>query len=87
MHLHFQPPNLLSGALAHEIADAARELACRIELGEFDDLDEPQLAELRALSDMMDHWAAAALAMEARLALLPYTLTDAGGTASLAICN
>jgi len=85
--LQFQPPNPLCGALAREIADAARELACRIDLGEFDDLDKSQMDELRVLSDMMLHWAAVAQAMEARLAVLPYTLTDTGGTTSLAICN
>ena len=53
--------------LSRDIADAAGELACRIDLGEFDDLDETQMHALRALSDTMAHWAALAQALEERL--------------------
>lgn len=53
--------------LSREIADAAGELACRIDLGEFDDLDETQMYDLRALSDTMGHWAALAQTLEERL--------------------
>lgn len=62
-NLPLTPPTSLS----HEIADAAGELACRIELGEFDDLDEEQMAELRTLATLMAHWAAHAQAMEHHL--------------------
>jgi hypothetical protein len=54
-------------ALSRDIADAAGELACRIDLGEFDDLDEAQMVDLRALSDTMAHWAALAQTLEDRL--------------------
>jgi hypothetical protein len=53
--------------LSREIADAAGELACRIDMGEFDDLDEAQMLDLRALSDTMGHWAALAQTLEERL--------------------
>jgi len=53
--------------LSREIADAAAELAARIDLGEFDDLDEGQLLDLRALSDTMAHWAILAQALEGRI--------------------
>lgn len=53
--------------LSREIADAAGELACRIDMGEFDDLDEAQMLDLRALSGTMAHWAALAQALEDRL--------------------
>jgi hypothetical protein len=54
-------------ALSREIADAAGELACRIDMGEFDDLDEVQMVDLRALSDTMAHWATLAQTLEDRL--------------------
>jgi len=60
-------PRTTSSSLSHEIADAASELACRIELGEFDDLDEEQMAELRTLATLMAHWATHAQAMEQHL--------------------
>ncbi len=67
-----QPPRLLAlPMLSREIADAAGELATRIELGEFDDLDEPQMAELCELADLMRNWATMARQMEQRLALIP----------------
>jgi len=53
--------------LSQEMADAAGELATRIALGEFDDLDEGQMSDLRALSEAMEQWAAMAQAMEERL--------------------
>lgn len=53
--------------LSREIADAASELAARIDLGEFDDLDDGQLLDLRALSDTMAHWAILAQALEGRI--------------------
>lgn len=61
-------PLALAGidTLSREIADAAGELACRIDLGEFDDLDEAQMVDLRTLSDTMTHWAALAQTLEER---------------------
>lgn len=50
--------------LSREIAEAARDLANRIELGEFDDLDEAALTDLRGLSQMMTYWATLAQALE-----------------------
>lgn len=50
--------------LSHELCDAAAELACRIELGEYDDLDETQMSDLCALANMMASWAAHAQALE-----------------------
>ena len=57
--------------LSQEMFDAAGELASRIELGEFDDLDEGQMSDLRALSEAMEQWAAKASTMEERLLLMP----------------
>lgn len=57
-------------AISGEISDAASELACRIGLGEFDDLGEAEINELRGLSEAMSHWAAMAQAMEERLATI-----------------
>lgn len=50
--------------LSREIAEAARDLANRIEFGEFDDLDDGALTDLRALSQMMTYWASLAHALE-----------------------
>jgi CheY-specific phosphatase CheX len=60
------PINTLLHALplSHELQDAAAELACRIEHGEFDDLDEMQMADLKALSNMLAHWSCRAQALE-----------------------
>jgi hypothetical protein len=76
------PPSPLS----HEIADAAGELACRIELGEFDDLDEEQMAELRTLATLMAYWATHAQAMEERLVPRPGDAADARRP-GIAQCN
>lgn len=74
--------------LSREIADAAGELATRIELGEFDDLDEPEMAELCELADLMRSWAHLARQMEQRLALVPGAVPATGiSPAALAICN
>ena len=62
-------------ALSREIADAAGDLAFRINLGDFDDLDEAQMADLRMLSDMMAQWAQAARALEKSLAIKPGTIS------------
>jgi hypothetical protein len=78
-------PPTPAARLSHEIADAAGELACRIELGEFDDLDEAQMAELRTLAALMAHWAAHALAMEQRL--IPAGGAAAGCPPGVAYCN
>ena len=75
------PPAVLS----REIADAAEELACRIDHGEFDDLDEGQMADLRMLSAQMAHWAEHAQAIEERLALAQGTVT--ASRPSIAFCN
>jgi hypothetical protein len=73
-------------SLSHEIADAAGELACRIELGEFDDLDEEQMAELRTLATLMANWAAHAQAMEKRL-ILGDGAANLPGRPGVAQCN
>jgi hypothetical protein len=75
------PPAVLS----REIADAADELACRIDHGEFDDLDEGQMADLRMLSTQMAQWAEYAQAIEERLALAHGTVT--ASHPSIAFCN
>ncbi len=62
--------------LSREIADAAEELACRIDLGEFDDLEDTQMADLRMLSSLMAQWAEHAQAIEQR-ATLPHGTTVA----------
>lgn len=54
--------------LSQEIADAAEELSCRIAHGEFDGLEDCQMADLRMLSALMAQWAGHAQAIEARLA-------------------
>lgn len=59
-----EPNDFTSQNLSLEIAEAARDLANRINLGEFDDLDEGALADLRGLSEMMAHWATVAHALE-----------------------
>lgn len=79
------PPR--SEALSTEIVDAAGELACRIELGEFDDLDEAEMNELVALSDMMEHWAAMAQMLESRLVQAGQGELGLTHARSLAICN
>lgn len=63
-------------SLSREIADAARDLANRINLGEFDDLDEGPMLDLRCLSEMMEHWAGVAQALQERLSLSRSTLSD-----------
>ncbi len=65
-----------STELSREITDAARDLAQRIDLGEFDDLDDGPMLDLRCLSEMMDHWAAVAHTLEQRLSLSRATLSD-----------
>jgi hypothetical protein len=50
--------------LSRELKDAADELACRIEHGEFDDLDEMQMADLKGLATMLSRWATRARALE-----------------------
>ncbi len=67
-------------SLSREIADAARDLANRISFGEFDDLDEGPLMDLRYLSDMMEYWATVAQALEERLSLSRGTQSGLGGT-------
>ncbi len=74
------------GKLSHEIADAAKELACRITLGEFDDLDDTQMSELRTLAALMALWASHAQAMEQRLNLAPNPSDPPGGR-GIAYCN
>ena len=64
--------------LSREISDAARDLANRIDLGEFDDLDDGPMADLRFLSDMMEHWAAVTQALEERLSFARGTLSNLG---------
>ena len=77
----FPPPALLS----REMADAAEELACRIEHGEFDDLEDTQMADLRMLSALMAQWAEHAQAMEQRLAIAHGSVTAA--QRPIAFCN
>lgn len=72
-------------ALSQEIADAAEELACRIECGEFDDLDEPQMADLRMLSALMAQWAGHAQALEQRAAPVGSHVT--APRSEVAFCN
>ena len=71
--------------LSSEIADAAEELASRIGLGEFDDLDDIQMDELRSLSILMTHWAQHARAIEHRLAKSQGCPVASGR--GIAICN
>ena len=73
--------------LGSEIADAARELATRINLGEFDDLDEGPMMDLRSLSNMMEHWATVAQALQERLTLTRDTRSGPDGTRLAAIRN
>lgn len=81
------PPSALTppAALSREIADAADELACRIDLGEFDDLDDGQMSELRMLSTLMAQWAEHAQAIEERIALAQGNVTAPRG--GVAFCN
>lgn len=58
--------------LSRELKDAADELACRIEHGEFDDLDEMQMADIKGLATMLSRWATRASALE-------HTAPDAPG--------
>jgi|GEM_PF-3762622 len=74
------------GRLSHEIADAANELACRVDLGEFDDLDDTQMSELRTLAAQMALWATHSLAMEQRLNLAPNPSAPPEGR-RIAYCN
>lgn len=53
-----------TSALSRELQDAAAELACRLEHGEFDDLDEMQMADLKALATMLARWSTRAQALE-----------------------
>lgn len=73
------------GVLGQEMADAADELACRINLGEFDDLDEAQVADLRMLTAQMAHWAAQARALEQRLGTFGARVATPSGR--IAFCN
>ena len=50
--------------LSRELHDAATELACRIDHGEFDDLDEMQMADIKGLATMLQQWATRAQALE-----------------------
>ena len=74
-------------SLSREISDAARELANRISFGEFDDLDEGPMMDLRCLSDMMEYWATVAQMLEERLSLSHGTLSGLGGTRPTAYRN
>ena len=78
-------PSAIPAALSREMADAAEELTCRIDHGEFDDLEEPQMADLRMLSALMAQWAEHAQALEQRLALAQGTVTTV--RPSIAFCN
>ena len=72
-------------SLSREIADAAQDLVNRINLGEFDDLDEGPMLDLRCLSEMMEHWAGVAQALQERLALTCGTMADFTATRPPAI--
>lgn len=74
------------GKLSHEIADAANELTCRINLGEFDDLDDTQMSELRTLAALMSQWAQYTQALEQRLNLAP-SPSDPPEGRGIAYCN
>lgn len=50
--------------LSRELQDAASELACRIEHGEFDDLDDMQMADIKGLATMLTRWATRARGLE-----------------------
>lgn len=73
--------------LSEQMSDAASELANRIELGEFDDLDEGQLNDLHALSNVMERWAAMAHIMEERLFATPYAASLPVARRGVAIRN
>ncbi len=75
-----------AGKLSHEMADAAKELACRIDLGEFDDLDDTQMSELHTLAALMAQWANHAQAMEQCLNLAPNP-SDLSQGRRIAYCN
>ena len=65
------PADLLAQAsvfhsFSQTLSDAAGEFQCRIEMGEFDDLDDMQLGDLRTLGQRMAQWAAFAKVIEAR---------------------
>jgi hypothetical protein len=74
-------------ALSSEIMTAAGDLASRIEHGEFDDLDEVQMEDLRGLSAMMCHWATMARVMESRLVLTRNSYPVLVATTPNALCN
>lgn len=44
-------------ALSDELADASAELGCRVEMGEFDDLDDVPLGDLQGLGLRLGQWA------------------------------
>ncbi len=77
--------NRSPASLSRDITEAARDLANRINLGEFDDLDDGPMLDLRSLSDMMEHWAAVAQALEHRLSLTRATMADFANGGSIII--
>lgn len=50
--------------LSDQLVDTAGEIACRLEMGEFDDLDAPLLCSLIYLSQRMSLWANRAVMLE-----------------------
>lgn len=77
------PPTPL-GKLGHEVAEAAGELANRVDLGEFDDLEDIQVAELRLLSCQMTQWASHIRRLEQLLGMGEGPTSSGGRTA---FCN
>ena len=74
-------------SLSREIAEAARDLANRINFGEFDDLDEGPMLDLRFLADMMEYWATVAQMLEERLSVSRGTLANLSGPRPAALRN
>lgn len=73
------PEDPPAATLSHVLLDAAADLQARIELGEYDDLDEPQMSDLRGLAQALASWGARAglLEQQAGVTINP-TATDAG---------
>lgn len=66
MSTHELPEEPPIFSLSHVLLDAAADLQTRIDLGEFDDLDEPQMTDLRGLAMAMASWGAQARLLEQR---------------------
>jgi hypothetical protein len=72
------------GTLSRALNDASAELHGRVEMGEFDNLDDMQLGDLHMLCQRMAQWAALARLIEQRegtlLGMKQHTLKVIPGT-------